>query len=137
MKAAFGAEAIGLHPARRRMWARVGLDKEVYRKWRPWLAELLGPSPTHGYQRRFLHPKVDYTHANGPGTRGVWFWWTLESGCFYEARYPVTWDRQEHRFMTVNRDGDVVDISEEEIKARWEEEEVRARWANKGLESMF
>ncbi len=137
MKGVFCAEAIGLSASKQVTYRRLGLDRELYRHWRPWLAELIRPCPTFGYVREFVDAKVDYTRANSAGTRGVWFWWTLESGRFYETRYPVSWTRRAHRFLTVTSGGDVVDISEDEIRARWEEREVRRRWASVDSELMF
>ncbi|GAA0719559.1 hypothetical protein Drose_05870 [Dactylosporangium roseum] len=130
MKAAFAAEAIGLRPADDRLYRQLGIRGEMHRARRPWVARLEGLCPVYGYRREFLDPDIDYTDANGNGSRGVVFRWVLESGRFYETRYPVSWSRMGHRFLTATPEGDVVDVTEAQIRARWEEEEVRRRWAN-------
>lgn len=137
MKAAFGVEAIGLSASRAARFRMLGMEREMYRMWRPWCALLLGVDEKFGYRREFLDPKVDYTHANSRGTRGVWFWFTLTSGQYYEARYPLNWRTRTHQFLTATTAGDVVDVDEDEIVAGWEEQEVRRRWASVDSELMF
>lgn len=83
---------------------------------RPWVARLAGLSDRYRYDREFVQAKADYREANSRGTRGVWFWWTLESGNVYETRYRTSWERWTHRFLTVTPEGDVVDLTEEEVR---------------------
>lgn len=118
MKAAFAAEAIGFRPQDERLFRRLGIYGEMYRKRRPWVARLTGVDERFGFTRTFLDPQVDYTVANGRGTRGVWFRWILRSGHHYETRYPAGWGRDAvtHRFITVDDAGDVTDVSVEEVR---------------------
>lgn len=133
MKAAFGAEAIGLNTddplctAIVRAYPAIGDALGVTMRGgrpvdecnpRPWVAEIVGPHPVYRWERRFLRPRWDYSRANGAGTRGIWWWWTLESGRIYEARYRTSWGSGMHRrLMTVGVDGDLVDLTEEEVEA--------------------
>jgi len=137
VKAAVAAEAVGIDPGRERTFRQLGIGADMYRSRRPWVAELLGPCPVYGYQRSFLDAEIDYTNANGRGTRGVMYRWVLESGRFYQAQYPTNWTRVERRFLTVTKDGDVEDITEDLILARWEEMEVRRRWESVDSELTF
>lgn len=117
MKAAFSAEAIGLDAATEVTARRFGLYRWFYRQSKPWVAEITGLCPRYGYARTFLRHKADYKNANSKGTRGVWFWWTLESGRIYETRYRTSWKNVVHRFMTVTDEGDIKDLTEEEVRA--------------------
>ncbi len=117
MKAAFGVEAIGLDPGQERDARRWRMQGDLAREMRPWCAELVGFDLRYGFRRRFLRPKIDYTAANSRGSRGVWFWWTLAEGRFYEAKYPVTWQRHRRLFLTATRDGDLrEDLTLEEVQ---------------------
>jgi hypothetical protein len=116
VRASFKAEAIGLTPMLARTARQIGIDREMHRKTRPWVAELLGLDDRHGYRRRFLKAKVDYSEANGAGTRGVWYYWLLESGKVYEARFRTSWSMNMHtRFVLVDDAGEIVDIPPTEI----------------------
>lgn len=134
MKAAFGAEAIGLglgDPQTAALLQAIpqvadALGVQMRRgkpvdplNPRPWVAEITGTHPTWRWDRKFLPARVDYTHANSRATRGVWFWWTLESGHVYEARYRTSWASGQHRrYITVDDiGGDIIDLSEEEVTA--------------------
>jgi hypothetical protein len=118
VKAAFAAEAIGFTPKDERLFRQLGIFREMYRKRRPWLAELAGVDERSRFVRVFLEPQVDYMEANGRGSRGVWFRWILSSGRRYEARYPAGWgvDAVTHRFLVVDDDGEVWDVTEEEVR---------------------
>jgi hypothetical protein len=116
VKASFKAEAIGLNASQRKTARTFGVEREVRRQQRPWVAALTGLTPAGAFQRTFLRAKADFRDANSKGTRGVWFHWTLDPG-LYEADYPVTWDRREHRLLRVTDDGHVHDVSEEEVRA--------------------
>lgn len=124
--AAFGAEAIGAgswaeldmleamaaaaHPA---VSAAVGRVPRLA----PWVAEITGPHPRYRLERRFLRHKTDYARSNSKGTRGIWWWWTLESGCLYETWYRTSWSASERRFITVSGAGDIGDVSAEAAAA--------------------
>lgn len=119
MKGVFSAEAIGL-PTSMDITARMcGIERDMHRQTRPWVAEVTGRSRRYGYERRFVKPKVDYSGANSAGTRGVRYWWTLESGHLYQARYRTDWSMAATvRYLTVTDEGDVVDVPREEVD-RW------------------
>jgi hypothetical protein len=116
VKGAFGVEAIGLRTSERMIAKRLNLLKGAT----PWVAELVGLSDRYGYERRFVPYKSDWARANGTGSRGVWLWWTLDAGSVYETRYRTSWALSSwtHRFLTVTDAGDVIDIGEDEVRAR-------------------
>lgn len=119
MKAAFCAEAIGLGNEdplellmRRNGWLRIPSE-------RPWVAEITGRDSKYGLARVFVAPKHDYRQANGRGTRGVWFWWTLESGRIYETHYRETWNGGfTRKFIRVTTAGEIEGVRREEVE-RW------------------
>lgn len=126
MKAAFGAEAIGcsselasMNDLGRAMSTAAGADPSWFKlpDLRPWVAEIVGYHERWRYDRRFLRPKVDYSQANSTRSRGMWFWWTLESGHFYQADYQTTWHDRTRKFLIVTEDGDLSDATEEEVRA--------------------
>ena len=110
MKATLGTEATD---RRYRLEAR-GI---VVHQERPWVAEITAPDPRFGYQRRFLPHKVDYRGANSRATRGVWWWWVIESGRVYEVS-RLEGGQIARRFITVDQDGDIVGLTREEVD-RW------------------
>lgn len=126
MKAAFSAEAIGLgNDAELAMLYAVAQAASPSaapllrpKGCRPWVAEITGTDPRYGLARRFLPHKTDYRGSNSKATRGVMFWWTLEPGRLYQARYRVSWQKWEERFLTVTDDGGIRDLTAEEA-ARW------------------
>lgn len=117
MKAAFRAEAVGFGTndlwelcRRRYGWTSNPSD-------RPWVAEITGRDDRYGYARVFIQEKRDYRESNNKATRGVWFWWTLETGRIYETRYRTTWNGGfQRRFLRVTDDGAVEDMSREEVE---------------------
>lgn len=115
MKAAFSAEVAGVprHLPRSYVWRASGvrLPNE-----RPWLAEITGRDSRFGYTRAFRKAKVDYREASKDDARGVWFWWTLESGCIYETRHRTRDGASVHRFLRVTDDGDVADMTAGEVE---------------------
>lgn len=109
MRAALYVECVGWRPNRHN-----GL-----RAPRPWCAEILGPDPRYGLARRFLRPSIDHTYANRSGTRGVHYMWVLSPGSVYEVSHQVGWERTVRRFVAVGDQGEIVDLTEEEVRARW------------------
>ncbi|MEQ2441793.1 hypothetical protein [Solibaculum intestinale] len=79
-----------------------------------WVAEVLGPSEKYRLERNFLKPKLDYSRANGIGSRGVFAEYILESGKLYEVKSQESWSRTDRYFCIVDQDGDVIKISEED-----------------------
>lgn len=81
-----------------------------------WVAEILGSDKRYKWQRRFLRGKKDYSEANSKGSRGVYVYYTLESGHIYEVNECVTWKRNERYFCRVTLDGDIETINEDEVR---------------------
>jgi len=120
VKAAFGAEAIGFGHQLKvdAMLAPFGVRMRDPVNPRPWVAEIVGRHPRYKYERRFLRPRIDYRKASSTANRGVWFWWTLESGRIYEIWRRTSWRYgRDHRFVTVTEDGDIQDLTREEVDA--------------------
>ena len=80
-----------------------------------WVAEISGPDETYRLQRVFLRPKLDYSRANAKGSRGIFAEYILESGHIYEVQAKVSWKRINRYFCTVTPEGEVVEISEEDV----------------------
>lgn len=136
MKAAFGAEAIGLgyeddvndtlavlNPVTRRaVCDALDIPSRGSRSTdptnpRPWVAEIVGLHPRYRFERRFLGHKTDYRQTSGTRNRGVWFWWTLESGHVYEVSYRTSWGSgYQRRFITVTEHGEITDLNEKEVR---------------------
>ena len=79
-----------------------------------WAAEISGPDEMYRLKRNFLRPKLDYSRANGKGSRGVFAEYILESGKIYEVLSRETWQRSRRYFCTVTQDGDIVEIPEDD-----------------------
>lgn len=92
-------------------------SKEKIGSGQPWLAEVTGRCPDFGYRREFVPADRDYAKANSKGTRGVWFWWTLRVNRVYEAGYPLSHSKDARVFLRATPDGDVVEISKEEVES--------------------
>jgi hypothetical protein len=94
---------------------------------RPWLAEITGRDRKFGFKREFVRAKREYAQANSKGTRGIWFYWTLSINRVYEAWRPLSWNRSERLFLRATPEGDVEEISREEVEA----------WLNVASEWMY
>lgn len=114
MKGTFGAELIGFRrtPQPRHVPTTVAGDTR-----RPWVARITGPDGRYGLGREFLQGRIDFRHANRSGSRGVMLWWTLDQGHVYELRYRRSWDDWVSRYVTVADDGELRDLTEEEVWA--------------------
>jgi hypothetical protein len=117
VKATFGVEAIGLHPADMRLARRWGRMRVAVNAARPWLQELVGLDEVGGFRSVAVRERRDYRESNSAGTRGTWWWWTLDAGHIYETSYRSTWTQWHHRYITVTADGQVQDMTEEEVRA--------------------
>lgn len=112
-KAVWSGERIGLPPVRYPLAALVGANTRDTST--PWVAEIVGLSAKYGYERRFLRGKEDWTRANSPGSRGVYFYFTLEEGRYYEAYRRVSNNQSERLFLKVTSEGEIVEVSREEV----------------------
>lgn len=90
-------------------------DKEFGIPSNTWCAEITGLDSKYKYQRCFLHGKKDYTHANGKGSRGMYYEWVLESGHIYEVKEQTSWSHCERFFCTVSDEGNIINLSEGEL----------------------
>lgn len=81
---------------------------------RHWVAEILGESERFGFDRHFLSGDLDYSRANGAGSRGVRKRFILESGKLYEVKEQVSWRRDDRYFCIVTNGGDIVRMSDDE-----------------------
>lgn len=88
---------------------------------RPWVAEILGWHAKWKYDRRFLTYDKDFSEANSKGSRGVRHFYLLESGRVYEVHEMITWKRRRRYFCQVTAEGDIQEISEEEVE-QWLEQ---------------
>lgn len=86
-----------------------------------WVAEITDADPLYKYERQFLPRKLDYTHANSVGSRGVIAEYILESGKIYEVKEQISWSRTRRYFCAVSDDGDIVEVPEEYVREYLEE----------------
>ncbi len=117
MKAVFTAEAIGFGESVRQRDRGFAVGRRQLDARRPWCAELVGLEGDGAYRRRYLRAKVDYRDMGSTGNRNVYFCWTLDAGQLYQASYRVTWQRWEQRLMTVTTDGQIRDVTPEEVRS--------------------
>lgn len=83
-------------------------------KSRPWVARLTGFDATYGYQRSFVTGQIDYSRANGPGSRGVFLHFWLKPGV-YEVNERTSWRNVQRRFVRVE-DMTITDMTREEVE---------------------
>lgn len=85
---------------------------------KPWIAEIVGPSSRFGgFDRVFLRPDaVDWSEANGAGSRGVVCRYSLDTG-LYEIRSFLAW-RREDRYFAIVKDGALTRINRDEALQR-------------------
>ena len=95
-----------------------------------WVAKITGLYGNDGLKRDFLYGKRDYTKSNSKGTRGIFLWYVLESGNFYEVSSPISWSRLERYFCTVSEEGEINKITKREIQSLFERKIMR-EWQEK------
>ena len=83
-----------------------------------WIAEITGLSKKYGFERSFLPYKKDYTKSNSNGSRGVYSWFILDSGKYYEVYEKTSWRSVDRYFCMVTDDGEILRVSKEEV-FRW------------------
>lgn len=93
----------------------------------PWLAEITGRTGQAGYRRTFLEPMKDYRDTNNAGSRGIRYCWTLTVNRVYQAQYPTSWSTVHRAFLRATPEGDVVEITAEEVET----------WLNVASEWMY
>jgi len=82
---------------------------------RYFVAEITGVSKKFKWDRRFLRGNKDYARSNSSGSRGIFIYYTLESGKIYEVKEPASWKSFDRYFCYVNSSGDIIKILESEI----------------------
>lgn len=101
-----------------------------------WVAEITGPDEKYRLARNFLKPKLDYSHSNGVGSRGIFAEFILTSGAVYEVKSQVTWQRVERYYCYVDDEGDIIHITDEDVclaVGAMTQEEWREHWRGKKL----
>lgn len=124
MKASLEIEAIGDDVDQlSRLWTNITNDmvpglgtltfglKKSY-----WVAQIVGRDAKYRYQRVFLRGRKDYARANSKGSRGVFVYYILESDNVYEVYRPSSWQRQDRYFCTVDNDGSIVRVTQEQAE---------------------
>jgi hypothetical protein len=80
-----------------------------------WVAEITGPDLQYKWKREFLRGKKDYSKANSVGSRGVFIYYTMESGHVYEVKERTSWKRGDRYFCRISDDGEIIRIDESEV----------------------
>lgn len=68
------------------------------------------------WETRNCPRKIDYSRANSKGSRGVYAWYTLESGHLYYIRQATSWKSEEVFYATVSDDGEIIKMTRAEAK---------------------
>lgn len=79
------------------------------------VSEISGIYPSGGLRKVPLRCNKDYSKANSVGSRGVYAYYIVKPGCIYEVHEPVSWKRTKHYFCTVTLDGEIVELTMEEV----------------------
>lgn len=124
MKATLGIENIHIFSDEMKLYGFIcdcvlpGSKKYVVPKFknRCWVAHIVGSDEKYKFKREFLKPKTDYTKSNSKGSRGVYLWYLLESGNIYDVSETTSWKNVDRYFCKVSEDGDIIKITEEEVK---------------------
>lgn len=86
---------------------------EIYT--RPWVARIEGLDRKFGYKRSFMRGAYDYTTTNNASSRGTYIYYAVPPG-IYEVCRNVTWTRFERFFCRVDDNGNIHEISREEVE---------------------
>lgn len=81
-----------------------------------WVAKIEGLDKKYGFVRVFQKGKRDCTGANSVGSRGVRLTYLLPPG-IYEVKEQHSWKRSSRYFIMVANDGEVSDITKDEVVA--------------------
>ena len=128
MKATLKLEAIGDNTARAMAGWKHLLGDELMgdvKIDRPWVAKLTGLYASGKFQHEFLRGNKDYSESNSKGSRGIYFWYTLESGNYYEVNDLQTWKHTERYLCKVSELGEIIPVEEVEIQIFFENEIMR------------
>ncbi len=97
----------------RRDFRRPAPGDGISRPW--WVRRITGASDYCGLRYQDVKANIDYTGANSAGTRGVMLYYILESGHVYQVQYMPSWGRTAQYFCRVTEDGEIEQISREEV----------------------
>jgi hypothetical protein len=88
-----------------------------------WAAKIVGIDPKYKFSREFLNPKKDYSKSNSKGSRGIYYTYLLDSKNIYDVSEPVSWKNVDRYFCKVSKEGDIIKITEDEVK-QWLKENI-------------
>lgn len=86
------------------------------RSERCWVAQITGLSDQYGFERRFIRGHRDYSHSNNKGSRGIYGYFVLHEGCYYEVQSRPSWSRVDRYFCRVS-DGAITRVHAKEVIA--------------------
>jgi hypothetical protein len=92
---------------------------------RPWAAKLTGLWPSGKFQHTFLRGNKDYSESNSKGSRGVFIYYTLESGNYYDVYELTSWKNDDRYYCKVDVEGNIIVVDEKEIQIFFENEIMR------------
>lgn len=88
-----------------------GMAREEFK---PWVARITGVGKQGKLMREFVRGVRDYSEANSIGSRGIYEYFTLPPGV-YEVNNRVSWSRVRRYFVRVSEEGDITEISKQEV----------------------
>ncbi len=138
MKATLKLEAIGHDMCVRfggmkKMFQVIGAGElwgDIESPRHPWVAKITGLWPSGKFQREFLHGTNDYSEANSKGSRGVFVWYTLESGNYYDVYELISWKNDDRYLCKVDGEGNIIIVDEREIQVYFERK-IMKDWQEK------
>ena len=80
-------------------------------KPKTWVAEIVNKHPLYKFEREFLKPTIDYSHADRRAYRGVMYNYTLETGKVYE----ISENAYRYYCRVVNKE--LITVTQEEVGA--------------------
>jgi hypothetical protein len=107
-----------------RLIALFGGESEYRQQDTPWIAEITGKCPRYGMVRKFIKAHVDYSEANGKGTRGVMYYFPVNEGRLIEVFALTSW-RGRDRYFAVIEDGEERRMTKEEAE-QWLDASISA-----------
>lgn len=88
-----------------RLATRFGFADDLRKQDLPWAAEITGACARFGLVRKFIKAHVDYSDANGVGSRGVMYYFALEVGRPHEIYALTSWKGRDRYFAMPAEDG--------------------------------
>lgn len=81
---------------------------------KPWVARISGADSQFGLKRDFIRPVYDYTYASKGTGKNTYVYFAMPPG-IYEVYYPTSWKHDYRGFILVNEQGDLQDITREDV----------------------